>query len=642
MRLAIRTALPFFVYACAALQLTGQRTFRPEDLFRIRRPATVTWSPSGRYATVELTRPGRTLDGTPSAELALIDLSTRELAIISSSSPDYLGFFNSVWSPNGRRLAFLSVDSNGVVRAWTWRPGTTTATPISGLDVHVGFLDSPIVWADDNRLGIAAWEPGARKLGGFYLPILKGKNAPDEWRHAIEGKSAAVSVLDSEGKDESIEPANTRLWSFDLRTNARVSLARGDIHRMKTSPDGRFISFLRGTSLNSAKPYFDSADVDAAYAAANWGTDQHVIDSRTGQEVPRSSMADGVKPPPTPQLAIPSPRSDARRLSLAPTGDTALFVANAADGTRLWLVSIGAQTPKELWHANEWVKEIAIGKAEAIQYNALDGTKLTAWLLLPPRFSPNSATPAKLPMVTVVYPGTTWGTNPPSSFSIFTSEFEHPQLFAALGYAVLRVSMPEPKEAAEALWAIHFANGVFPAVDAAIARGIIDPDRIAIQGQSNGGYAALSLISQAGRFRSAIASGAPNDFASFYGTFYGAYRLGDSGDPRAGQLLRMLQFEKGVYQFGVPPWSARELYTVNSPMSQVDKVETPVMLVQGNLDFVPIQQGEEYFTALYRQGKRAEFVRYQGEWHTISNRENVLDLWMRIKYWLAETMAPRK
>jgi hypothetical protein len=46
-----------------------------------------------------------------------------------------------------------------------------------------------------------------------------------------------------------------------------------------------------------------------------------------------------------------------------------------------------------------------------------------------------------------------------------------------LGYAVLWASMPAPKEAAEALLAKHFADGVLPAIDAAIARGIIDPDR---------------------------------------------------------------------------------------------------------------------------------------------------------------------
>lgn len=65
------------------------------------------------------------------------------------------------------------------------------------------------------------------------------------------------------------------------------------------------------------------------------------------------------------------------------------------------------------------------------------------------------------------------------------------------------------------------------------------------------------------------------------------------------------------------------------------------MLVHGDLDFVPIQQDEEFLTALYRQDKRASFVRYQGELHTISSRANVLDLWKRIGDWLTETMAPR-
>lgn len=77
-------------------------------------------------------------------------------------------------------------------------------------------------------------------------------------------------------------------------------------------------------------------------------------------------------------------------------------------------------------------------------------------------------------------------------------------------------------------------------------------------------------------------------------------------------------------------------------MLKADKVTTPLMMVHGDLDFIPIQQDEEFFTALYRQNKRAVLVRYQGEWHTIANRANVLDLWRRIADWLTETMTPRR
>ena len=54
------------------------------------------------------------------------------------------------------------------------------------------------------------------------------------------------------------------------------------------------------------------------------------------------------------------------------------------------------------------------------------------------------------------------------------------------------------------------------------------------------------------------------------------------------------------------------------------------------MDFVPIQQDEEFFTSLYRQNKRCRFVRYHGEWHTITLKPNVLDLWLRIQDWLGE------
>jgi len=132
-----------------------------------------------------------------------------------------------------------------------------------------------------------------------------------------------------------------------------------------------------------------------------------------------------------------------------------------------------------------------------------------------------------------------------------------------------------------------------------------------------------------------------SDLVSLYGTFYGQYRYGDAGPPQKGQALRMLQMEKGAFGLEGPPWVEADRYRAASPVLSANKVETPLMLIHGDLDFIPVQQAEEFFTALYRQDKRAKFVRYQGEWHTIANRENVLDLWERIADWLSETMAQK-
>jgi dipeptidyl aminopeptidase/acylaminoacyl peptidase len=145
-------------------------------------------------------------------------------------------------------------------------------------------------------------------------------------------------------------------------------------------------------------------------------------------------------------------------------------------------------------------------------------------------------------------------------------------LFAALGYAVLLPSIPTNPDDPSALEPLM--RGVIPAIDAAVASGIADPDRLAVVGHSGGGFAALGLIVQTNRFRSAIASAAYSNFLSFYGTFYGSYRYGDSGSPETAQILRMLNLENGFMGLGGDPWTVPERYRNNSAVLRADKVET--------------------------------------------------------------------
>jgi dipeptidyl aminopeptidase/acylaminoacyl peptidase len=84
---------------------------------------------------------------------------------------------------------------------------------------------------------------------------------------------------------------------------------------------------------------------------------------------------------------------------------------------------------------------------------------------------------------------------------------------------------------------------------------------------------------------------------------------------------------------GSPPWKDMGRYILNSPIFQVDRVHTPLLIVQGDLDYVALQQGEELFNSLYRQGKLARFVRYWGEGHSPSSPANIRDMWQRIFEW---------
>jgi dipeptidyl aminopeptidase/acylaminoacyl peptidase len=647
----LRTAITLTALALAPLnivpqQVLAQRKFRPEDLFRIRYVGAVAWSADGLYAAVELHRPSRTLGTQVSNEIALLEVKSRALRTLSSNAATYMGFFNARWSPNGKRLAFLSADASALIQAWIWTAGTNAASPLRQLDIRAGFFDDQaMAWIDDDHIALLAWDIGAKEHGPLYAEILRGRNSADDWKRAIEGRSPSVSVLESGNYTGRKEPS-ARLVAVDVRTNSTRTLARGRLHNLNISADGRFVKFDQeepGIPGQAVSSYFPLAtpDVDTAYMAVNRGTAIHVIDERSGAEVAASLMPEvAMTPPPSADNSVTPPRPDATWLSSAPAGDAALYTSNASDGSHLWLCGGGVR-PKssctEIWHANEWIREIKTGMVESIPYKATDGSALTAWLLLPADYSAGT----KLPVITIVYPGTMYDAKEPLTFSLYYATFwRHPQLFAALGYAVLLPSMPPAKNQADTLKTLP--DGVLPAVDAVIARGIADPDRVAVAGQSEGGFATLGLITETNRFRSAIESAGFSDLVSLYGTFYGQYRYGDAGPPERGQVLRMLQMEKGYGGLGGPPWVDTDLYRAGSAVLSAGNVQTPLMLIHGDLDFVPIQQGEEFFTALLRQDKRAEFVRYSGERHTISNRANVLDLWKRVTDWLAETMAPRK
>jgi dipeptidyl aminopeptidase/acylaminoacyl peptidase len=361
------------------------------------------------------------------------------------------------------------------------------------------------------------------------------------------------------------------------------------------------------------------------------------IDARTGAAV-------SAPPPPvrsaTKEVTPNPPVPGARLLSSTPAADAAIYLHHGPDGSRLWLAG-GAGRPisstTEIWRGNDAIKTIALGRPESIAYTSADGQPLTAWLLLPPAHKDG----AKAPLVTIVYPTTVYGPALPPSLSAYSASVHHPQLFAALGYAVLLPSMPATKDPRDSHAIDKLLGSVLPAVDAAIARGAIDEHRVAVAGHSDGGFAALAMVAQTNRFRSAIASASFSNLVSFYGVVRGDSTHGDVFRPEMGQVMRMLQFEKGLMGLNGPPWTNRDVYLRNSAVLLAHEVQTPVMLIHGELDNIPSQQAEEFFAALLRQDKRAQLVRYAGEGHAIADRENVIDVWQRIATWLAETMPPR-
>lgn len=149
---------------------------------------------------------------------------------------------------------------------------------------------------------------------------------------------------------------------------------------------------------------------------------------------------------------------------------------------------------------------------------------------------------------------------------------------------------------------------------------MIDSTKMALQGQSWGGYQVAYMITQTNRFAAAMA-GAP---VSNMTSAYGGIRWGSGRS-------RMFQYERTQSRLGTTLWEDTERYMRNSPLFYLPQVETPVMMMHNDADgAVPWYQGIEMFVSLRRLRKPVWMVVYNDEAHNLRRWPNRVDLSIRM------------
>ena len=301
------------------------------------------------------------------------------------------------------------------------------------------------------------------------------------------------------------------------------------------------------------------------------------------------------------------------------------------------LAKLEAGRLETLLEINAWSDSIADPRKVFVRYRAADGDSLGAVLVLPA--APPGRPDGSFPLVVWVYAGFTFGdTADVRDDRVWASQYNL-SLLTAQGFAVLYPSIPLwPDVGDGGAVGPHLTGAVLPAIDRLGSLGVVDTSRVAVMGQSFGGWTTLALITRTQRFRSAIAMAAQSDQISYSGTF----RAWDRPWTYAHTVMappKML--EAGQQRLGGPFWQYPERYIEDSPVLQATRVETPTLIIQGDQDFEGVQQAEEFFNALYRQGKRAELVRYVGDTHVIESPANIRDVWKRIFAWLSMTLGTR-
>ena len=322
-------------------------------------------------------------------------------------------------------------------------------------------------------------------------------------------------------------------------------------------------------------------------------------------------------------------------MAISPATGAAAALQTDDRGRRVLMYS-GSTQPRQLAVTNEFVGRLAKPVRRSISYTAADGRQLTSCALLPP----NYVAGRRYPVVAHAYPG--WpGPRPDTGCRQEINIQDHPAgqfnaLIASAGYIAYDVANPYDLIRTDEAPLARIVEVVDRGLDALIEQGYGDPHRIAHFGISGSGYSGLWMAGKSDRFKAIVTiSGLSNNLAHYFSTgidqnFY-SHLWPFNGDAVRYEYPPIEQFSVGA-----TPWDDPMRFWRMSPIAYAKQINTPILLISGDMDNGFSGQFEQMFMALTRWRKEAQFVRYWGEGHGITSPANARDMWERTLRWFGE------
>jgi len=286
--------------------------------------------------------------------------------------------------------------------------------------------------------------------------------------------------------------------------------------------------------------------------------------------------------------------------------------------TEIYKTSADYSALTPLTDHNAWLKDYALAGTEVVKWKSKDGTEVDGLLTKPVGYEAGK----KVPLLLNPHGGPTG-----ASINNFNGTV---QVLAANGFAVLQPNFRGSTgkglafaQANKNTWGKGDYEDCMTGVDAMIAKGIADSDRLGAFGWSYGGYMTFWILTQTDRFK-AVSPGAGLT------NIYSMYSQNDIQ-----RYLRWFYSDKS-------PWDAQELYWDRSPMKYVNNVKTPTMIMHGQVDTrVPIAQAQEFYQALKERNVPVEFVVYPRENHGFTEPRHQMDRIRRyVKFFAKYLNAP--
>jgi dipeptidyl aminopeptidase/acylaminoacyl peptidase len=294
--------------------------------------------------------------------------------------------------------------------------------------------------------------------------------------------------------------------------------------------------------------------------------------------------------------------------SMTPDGSYIAFTADDATHlTELYVSSATKFSPRKLTDLTAQVAGWKLGSVEVVSWKSRDGTLIEGVLHKPADYDPKR----KYPLLVKIHGGPTGVSQP----RFLPNDYAYPvQAFLAKGALILEPNYRGSAGYGAAFRALNVRNlgvgdmwDVMSGVDSLIAKGMVDPNRLAAMGWSQGGYISAFLTTHTNRFKAISVGAGISDWATYY--------VSTDITPFTPQYL------------GATPWDDPQIYAKTSPITTIRQAKTPTLIQHGSADRrVPVPDAFELYRGLLDQHVEARLILYTGFGHGIDKPKSALAL----------------
>jgi len=316
-------------------------------------------------------------------------------------------------------------------------------------------------------------------------------------------------------------------------------------------------------------------------------------------------------------------RRQVRGMSFDATGRSMAFVSTSLTRpTELFVANADGSGERQLTDFNKDVNaDVVWSDAERFTYKSVGDVEIEAWLMKPYGYQPGK----KYPLVLYIHGG------PHSAYG--EGWFDEFQNLAAQGMFVL---FTNPRGSSgygadftystRGRWGMEDYEDLMKAVDIVAARPDVDASKLGASGGSYGGFMTTWMATKTTRFAAIQTDRTITDWTYWYG---------------ASDAQGLTEFE-----FFGKPWDNQKLYDELSPIRYVNKVKTPMLIVQSEEDHrTPMGSAEIWFMSLKKQGVPVELIRYPRSNHDLSRTGEpwlLVDRLGRLRDWFGYWLQGQK